>query len=64
MSRHVALLVCAFLACSTSFAQTEEFGKWRSLFNGRDVSGWVSAKKEQGKNVWKVADGALTNGKG
>ena len=25
-------------------AQSEEFGKWVSLFNGKDTTGWIHAK--------------------
>ncbi len=63
MSRRIAMLLFAALAGRALVAQSEDFGKWKSLFNGRDVSGWVTAKKEHGENVWKVDDGALTNGR-
>ncbi|MBI4600695.1 MAG: DUF1080 domain-containing protein [Planctomycetes bacterium] len=40
-------------------AQSEELGKWISLFNGKDASGWTNAKSFEA-NAWTVADGALT----
>ncbi len=41
----------------------KRFGEWKSLFNGKDISGWQTAKTRQagGKNLWTVEDGALTN---
>ena len=41
----------------------ERFGEWKSLFNGKDLSGWQTAKTRQqgGKNRWRVEDGTLTN---
>jgi len=43
-------------------AQSDEFGKWISLFNGKDTTGWIHAKSAD-PIAWKVEDGALTNGK-
>ena len=63
MLRRTVMLLLAVLTAPTVLAQSEDFGKWKSLFNGKDVSGWVTAKKNHGKNVWKVDGGTLTNGK-
>lgn len=63
MSRRIVALLFALLTGSGALAQSEDFGKWKSLFNGKDVSGWITAKKNHGENVWKVEDSALTNGK-
>jgi hypothetical protein len=45
-------------------AQSDELGAWKTLFNGRDLSGWQNAKPNEGHhkgpNRWKVEDGALT----
>lgn len=40
-------------------AQSDEFGQWIDLFNGKDTTGW---KNVDGKspNAWAVEDGALT----
>jgi hypothetical protein len=42
------------------------FGEWKTLFNGKDLSGWQTAKPAQagGQNLWVVEDGALTNVRG
>ena len=64
MSRHVGVFFFVVITSSAAFGQSEEFGKWTSLFNGTDLNGWVSAKKAHGANVWTVDDGTLTNGKG
>ncbi len=45
-------------------AQSEEFGAWKSLFNGKDVSGWVNVRDANAGKAperWLVEDGALTN---
>ena len=56
----------SLLATAPLAAQSEEFGAWKSLFNGKDVSGWIAAKPDgsanQKKNVWKAENGTLTNG--
>jgi len=61
----LVLLVSLCLAGPLS-AQSDEFGKWISLFNGKDTTGWVNAKPDEGNhkgpNRWTVEDGALTNG--
>jgi hypothetical protein len=33
---------------------------WRSLFNGRDLTGWRGYKKASASTKWRVEDGALT----
>ncbi len=63
MSRSIVTLLLAVLTGPTLVAQSDEFGEWKSLFNGNDVSGWVTAKKDHGENIWKVDGGSLTNGK-
>ncbi len=54
--------------CAQVQAQSEEFGKWKELFNGKDLTGWTNAKPTSGNhagpNRWKVENGTLTNGKG
>jgi hypothetical protein len=45
------------LATSVSPAQTKPEGDgWTSLFNGKDLTGWVPPKKE---HTWRVVDGVL-----
>ena len=41
----------------------KRFGGWTTLFNGKDLTGWQTAKTNQqgGKNRWQVEDGTLTN---
>ncbi len=65
MKRTIAIVVvCSFLGGQAG-AQTEHFGKWISLSNGRDTTGWRNAKGERAKAEkrcdWVVEDGALTN---
>ena len=62
-------LVCGTVLALGTFlcAQSEEFGAWKPLFNGKDVSGWVNVRDANaGKppERWQVEDGALTNGSG
>ena len=45
--------------CTTPASGQSE---WRSLFNGRDLSGWIvkCQPKDQDKTFWRVEDGAIT----
>jgi hypothetical protein len=63
LSRGTALASILFLAAPVC-GQSDEFGAWKTLFNGKDLSGWKAAKEDQagGKNLWLVEDGAMTNG--
>jgi len=66
-SGSVVFSVSLFLCVPQALGQSEDFGVWRSLFNGKDTSGWVVARgPNAGKKPekWSVADGALTNGNG
>jgi hypothetical protein len=65
MARILGLTVSLLFTVSFLPAQSEEFGKWTSLFNGKDTTGWVKAKpgSNQPDAPWKVEDGALTNGR-
>ena len=47
-------------------AQSDDFGEWAELFNGKDLEGWHTAKPSQagGENLWAVEDGALANIRG
>ena len=40
------------------------FGEWKTLFDGKTLEGWQTAKLKQkdGKNLWKAEEGTLTNG--
>lgn len=58
----VPLLMCAAAACAQDAADSEE---WVSLFNGRDLSGWIPKIRgypagENHANTFRVVDGALT----
>lgn len=59
MSRHytavVAILVC--LVCAGAMAQPKTLPQYRSLFNGKDLSGWVPVNT--GPDTWRVRDGML-----
>jgi len=57
-----AVLVAALLSSGAAFAQ-DEFGKWVSIFNGKDLTGWQNARDPGAENQWIVQDGALTNRK-
>lgn len=51
--RHRMLFVLIALAATTLYA-----GEWESLFNGRDLAGWVTGKGGASTN-WVVEDGVL-----
>lgn len=44
-----------FLPLSGAFAQTPSTRRWISLFNGKDLSGWVN----NGQEKWVVEDGTI-----
>ncbi|MEI7420661.1 MAG: DUF1080 domain-containing protein [Prolixibacteraceae bacterium] len=50
-SKYILLLVVFFLA----FSSTSEAKKWKSLFNGKDLTGWTV----HGKAKWSVENGIL-----
>ena len=62
---HRLLAVLSICTVSSLFApslcaQSEEFGQWKSIFNGKDLSGWVNAKHAAKENSkWAVKDGVL-----
>ena len=63
----VSLAAVLFVSAASSVhAQSEEFGAWQSLFNGSNLSGWVSTSAPAAPNGWTVEDGVLTmpSGKG
>jgi hypothetical protein len=70
MIRSLTLSMSLVCAASFAFGQSEEFGAWKTLFNGKDATGWLVAKKRGGRAIgdapagWSVVDGALTNGNG
>ena len=51
--RFSLILLLAWLCCGSASAQTT--GKWHSLFNGKDLSGW----NKIGNESWTVIDGAI-----
>ena len=49
----------AFYFASLAFAGSDDLsaeGGWRSLFNGEDLSGWITPK---GEHNWQVIDGVI-----
>lgn len=54
----VALTLIAFASCgSITRAQQEDLPRFRPLFNGRDLSGWMPVNT--GPETWTVRDGLL-----
>ena len=55
----IAMLLCATVAFAQESPQaaskTKAAPKWKSLFNGKDLTGW----KQIGKEKWIVEDGAI-----
>ena len=56
-------LIISLFALSTAFVFAEE-GKWESLFNGKDLSGWTPKIRgckagENFKNTFRVKDGVI-----
>lgn len=64
-TKRAFLLSCLVLLLgSTAFSQSEEFGQWQSLFDGKTTAGWVNVRGDNaGKAAsrWLVEDGVLTN---
>jgi hypothetical protein len=54
MSTRLLLLATFWFACGLSLAHGQEEG-FKSIFNGRDLSGWKGDK-----GYWSVEDGAIT----
>src|SRR5690348_13239386 len=56
LSALLTLLSFAFVTVTFAApADQPSSGEWRSLFNGKDLSGWTSV----GKAVWRVEDGVI-----
>lgn len=55
MRRLNILLAVALISASAVPSLTAERGKWISLFNGHDLSGW----KNNGQEKWTVEDGSI-----
>jgi len=53
-----ALSILALLLASCASRPEPTAVGWTSLFNGRDLEGWVS----NGSAVWRVVDGAISGG--
>jgi hypothetical protein len=47
------------LVAAMNPSPTEQAGEWRSLFDGKTLSGWRGYSQPQALNGWKVEDGAL-----
>jgi hypothetical protein len=59
--KHTLRLLATVLLCSSAYAD----GDWKSLFNGKDLEGWIVKTKglPAGENPWnlfRVEDGLLT----
>lgn len=52
-----ALAAAVLTACIPPLAAFEEPARFRDLFNGRDLSGWVNVNTD--KDTWSVKDGML-----
>ena len=52
-------LACAFAFTAFTASAAEE-NSFRSLFNGKDLSGW-HVRNPQGRNSWSVENGVLNN---
>ncbi len=67
MLRRLLTIGLFVLFSATLYAQSDAFGKWITLFNGKDTTGWQNAKPDlghhKGPNRWAVEDGCLTNTK-
>ena len=64
MLLRAAILILLVSIAGSLSAQSDDFGKWVTLFDGKSMAGWVNAKAKAGAPVeWKVDDGAITNGK-
>jgi hypothetical protein len=52
-------LICGWLAVAllSGLARAEESLRFRDLFNGRDLTGWIDVNTS--KDTWKVRDGLL-----
>lgn len=48
--------ILIFITNSTVFSQHSDQG-WKSLFNGEDLSGWITPEGDNGH--WKVVDGVI-----
>ena len=59
MKNHALTLTCGtiLLLCGNSLARAEDVPQFRSLFNGKDLSGWVNVNTD--KDTWSVRDGLL-----
>jgi hypothetical protein len=63
MARSTIIAALSLLVPAIAPAQSDDFGKWISLFNGKDTTGWINAKADDpaAKSRWTVEEGALTN---
>lgn len=64
MIRTCRMAAIGLLAAALVHAQSEDFGAWKTLFNGKDLAGWVNVRGEkagQPPHRWLVEDGTMTN---
>jgi hypothetical protein len=68
----IGCALAAALACYSSGRAATAVGQshdWRSLFNGRDFTGWTAAGRRGGPSLtpaeagWKIEDGAIVGGR-
>lgn len=65
MKKFITLLALASLTLSGCTAATSEKENWQTLFNGKDLDGWIVKTKgtpagENPGNIFRVEDGLLT----
>ena len=60
MQRLALLIAVTLLLAPSLAAQSDDFGAWQELFNGKDLSGWTVAKpRDDNDHKWVVAEGTL-----
>ena len=59
MKSHAVKLVCGavVLLCGHYHARAADVPQFRSLFNGKDLTGWVDVNTSE--DTWSVKDGLL-----
>lgn len=57
MKRYASMFSCGMFLTSCVLAFAEEPAQWVSLFNGKDLTGWVDVNTSE--DTWSVRDGLL-----
>lgn len=53
----LALTILAFASGANGAEEAQQVPEWRSLFNGKDLSGWINVNTDE--DTWAVRDGLL-----